>query len=719
MKKLFTLSYFVFLISYSLFSQSVGIGTNAPNASAQLDVSATNKGMLVPRVTNAQMLAIASPANGLLVYNTDSAAFAYRSGTVWVFLKGNANPSNFSWSTKGNAGTDPATNFIGTTDNQDLIFKRNNLRAGYIGGLNNINGRSNTSWGLEALDSITTGYENVANGSQALKSNQSGSLNTAIGNFALRFNTSGSNNVANGYSALSSNTNGGGNVAIGSGSLASLDGFYDGNTAVGNLSLNGKTSGSNNTVVGAYAGQSNITGSGNLFLGYFAGRFEAGSNKLYISNDQTNANNTLIYGEFDNKLLRSNGRIEINSDHTTTSGLQVKKNYATGTNIHVSAVYGENIIDDSYGIGVEGRGGRIGLQGTARGTGNIGGYIGVAGISDGTNSALNYGVQGQASGSSLSNKAIVGEASGSTGDKYGLQGSAAGAGGINYGVYGTASGGTTNYAGYFNGNVVIPNGKLGIGIATPHGEMQMPQTLVNRKIVLYEDADNDHQYSGFGVNAFIQRYQVAATTSSHVFYAGTSATTSTELMRITGNGEVGIGKEPLTSIADSRLQIKQKGNQNGIGITAANSANHWDFYVAPDAASDFWLYYNGIFKGGFDDVNGAYTQASDRRLKKDITAYQPVLNNVLQLQAYQYHYLDNQPTDRFSNGFMAQEVQKIFPDAVVENILKDGQTRLGINYQYFTVLAIKGLQEQQQQIRSQEERIAKLEAMVKTLADKK
>ena len=64
---------------------------------------------------------------------------------------------------------------------------------------------------------------------------------------------------------------------------------------------------------------------------------------------------------------------------------------------------------------------------------------------------------------------------------------------------------------------------------------------------------------------------------------------------------------------------------------------------------------------------------------------------------------------------MAQDVQKIFPDAVVENELKNGEKRLGINYQYFTVLAIKGLQEQQQQIQSQEERIAKLEALVKTL----
>lgn len=45
--------------------------------------------------------------------------------------------------------------------------------------------------------------------------------------------------------------------------------------------------------------------------------------------------------------------------------------------------------------------------------------------------------------------------------------------------------------------------------------------------------------------------------------------------------------------------------------------------------------------------------------------------------------------------------------------MKDGQKRLGINYQYFTVLAIKGLQEQQQQIQTLEQRIAALEALVK------
>jgi len=84
-------------------------------------------------------------------------------------------------------------------------------------------------------------------------------------------------------------------------------------------------------------------------------------------------------------------------------------------------------------------------------------------------------------------------------------------------------------------------GNVGIGTSTPHALLQFPNTVVNRKIVLYESANNDHQYSGFGINTSTLRYQVPATTDNHVFLAAASATGSTELMRINGNGRVGIG----------------------------------------------------------------------------------------------------------------------------------------------------------------------------------
>ncbi len=63
--------------------QNVGIGISTPDASAILDLTATNKGMLVPRLTTAQRVAIVSPATGLLVYDTDFSQFWFYDGTVW------------------------------------------------------------------------------------------------------------------------------------------------------------------------------------------------------------------------------------------------------------------------------------------------------------------------------------------------------------------------------------------------------------------------------------------------------------------------------------------------------------------------------------------------------------------------------------------------------------------------------------------------------------
>lgn len=60
----------------------IGIGTANPNPSAALDVAATDKGLLVPRLTAAQRTGLANPATGLLVIQTDEAAgFYYNAGT--------------------------------------------------------------------------------------------------------------------------------------------------------------------------------------------------------------------------------------------------------------------------------------------------------------------------------------------------------------------------------------------------------------------------------------------------------------------------------------------------------------------------------------------------------------------------------------------------------------------------------------------------------------
>jgi uncharacterized protein (TIGR02145 family) len=86
MKKINFLIYLV-VIHFNISAQSVGIGTSTPEASAQLEVSSTTKGFLTPRMTAAQRTAIFSPANGLLVYQTEyPSGFYLFKGGVWTML---------------------------------------------------------------------------------------------------------------------------------------------------------------------------------------------------------------------------------------------------------------------------------------------------------------------------------------------------------------------------------------------------------------------------------------------------------------------------------------------------------------------------------------------------------------------------------------------------------------------------------------------------------
>ncbi|GAB4279547.1 MAG: hypothetical protein Kow0068_03570 [Marinilabiliales bacterium] len=82
---------FTLVLSINLFSQNnIGIGTTTPNSSAMLDITSTDKGLLIPRVTlnDASTAApVTSPAEGLLIYNyngTEPHGFWYWDGTQWV-----------------------------------------------------------------------------------------------------------------------------------------------------------------------------------------------------------------------------------------------------------------------------------------------------------------------------------------------------------------------------------------------------------------------------------------------------------------------------------------------------------------------------------------------------------------------------------------------------------------------------------------------------------
>lgn len=186
-------------------------------------------------------------------------------------LKWNDNP----WLTKGNFGTNSSTDFIGTRDNNDLIFKRNNTRSGLL----NV---ENTSFGVSSLNPASTGSGNVAFGSNALSANTEGGSNTAIGAEALRYNTTGQWNTAIGFYALRSNSTGQQNTAVGTKVLLNNK-TGSANIGIGINTMNSNISGNDNIGVGNYATNLNKTGSGNIAFGTDALRYsDVGNNNIAI-----------------------------------------------------------------------------------------------------------------------------------------------------------------------------------------------------------------------------------------------------------------------------------------------------------------------------------------------------------------------------------------------------------------------------------------------------
>jgi Collagen triple helix repeat (20 copies) len=117
MKKIAVVLGFTALASFVAFAQNnVGIGTNTPDASSMLDVQSTSQGVLVPRMTTAQRLAITTPANGLLVYDTNFDCFFYyiAATTTWQNMCTSTSSTGPTGPT-GPAGSNGVTGATGPT----------------------------------------------------------------------------------------------------------------------------------------------------------------------------------------------------------------------------------------------------------------------------------------------------------------------------------------------------------------------------------------------------------------------------------------------------------------------------------------------------------------------------------------------------------------------------------------------------------------------------
>ncbi|MEO7044958.1 MAG: tail fiber domain-containing protein [Ferruginibacter sp.] len=336
--KAITLIMAITFITKTSKAQSVGIGTTTPDASSLLDIESTTKGLLVPRMSNTQRNAIASPAIGLMIYQTDATpGFYYYTGTIWTAAVGiagaNLTLSNLISPTAINQSLVPATTNSVNIGSPTLLWKN-----GYFSGDALINGLtigrggsgiiSNNALGINALVSNTTGTYNIANGYKALSLNTTGSYNTANGVYSLSSNTTGRGNTANGQGALGANTTGNNNTANGAAALgANTTGSN--NAANGQGALYSNTTGSNNTANGFAALSANTTGynntaNGNTALEYnLTGYYNTANGDIALQDNTTGFFNT----------ANGQGALALNTtgSNNTADGAGALYNNATGS----------------------------------------------------------------------------------------------------------------------------------------------------------------------------------------------------------------------------------------------------------------------------------------------------------------------------------------------------------------------------------------------------
>lgn len=306
-------SFFLFGLFFTNLNAQVGVNTETPKTT--LDVvgnpttSSSLDGIMAPRITGDLLKTKTYTADqtGVFIYvtsaftgssssqtvNVTSPGYYFFDGTVWLKSEGN------DWKTSGNSGTIAGSNFLGTTDNVDMIFKRNNILGGALR-------LYSTSFGNNSLPLSVPDNALTAFGSGTLQSTTTGSWNDAFGYMALNKLTTGNNNVAVGSGAGATLTSASGNTLSGlyagnqitTGSYNSLYGIQAGskittgyvNAGVGNNVFNNLTSGYKNVAMGQSAAKSITTGAYNTIIGQVAGPDITNENKNVMLGAQTGYN---------------------------------------------------------------------------------------------------------------------------------------------------------------------------------------------------------------------------------------------------------------------------------------------------------------------------------------------------------------------------------------------------------------------------------------------
>lgn len=360
----------------------------------------------------------------------------------------------------------------------------------------------------------------------------------------------------------------------------------------------------------------------------------------------------------------------------------------------------------------------------------------------GNSSGNNYGGVFSASGSTSNNMACYGSAGGSTGtNNYGgyFQSTLTG-GTSNYGVYGKSIGVTTgtNIGGYFtasgsstgNYGLLVDAGNVGIGTLTPIHKLDVVGELgIGNQTTAYDNTTSqdfgglviqNYKETGFGVTTNIVATGILTGNwqSEMAFHTRNNSGTVTEKMRITDDGNVGIG----TTTPSYPLHVtKNSGNytaliqnlngttsSNGLLIQAGSSTTGGATFIGFNMPNGTRI--GSITQSGISAV--AYNTSSDRRLKDNIVNTHFGINDLMKIQVRDYFYKAD-PNKTPTTGFIAQELYDIFPNAVTKPA--NEEEMWSIDYGKVTPLLTKAIQEQQTEITSLKSEIEQMKSDIQQL----
>lgn len=526
----------------------VGIGTTSPHGSSVLDISSTDKGLLIPRLTPVQRNAIPYPAEGLTVYDTHTKSFWFYDAAQWVEIIDGTDfqkqATHMSFGQAGNVGiglTVPPLNKLDIAtqerENLDANVHPTNLPVYITGtspsykGLEVRNIWADRGVGLEASNDLgpniySTGW---------------------VDNVPLTLSTKG-------LSSLNFRTNNTERMRLtGNGSLGIGTVFPDGNAL---LDISSTSKG----ILIPRMNTAERTAISNPTTGLLV--FDNTTNSFWYKGSSAWVE---LSDNLDQEVYR-NGPDKIYMGLTDSVGIgtnapKYKLDVKTGSGQYGFA-HTDGMVELASWVG-QNQSGEIGtvsnhtlrlFAGDGGGqfsllpNGNIGiGLFTAANKFDIRHGDLRTGdhamdrplyVTGNLG--NASNGAEFRHANGTQGIGIGFNTLYA-AGSLadhNIGLQAKGTGNVLVTTGGVERFRFTSTGRLGIGVTNVNAQLHMSNDLGNRKIILYEGGNDEHQYYGFGVNGSTLRYQVDHPVSAHVFYAAVDANSSNELMRIRGNGNV-------------------------------------------------------------------------------------------------------------------------------------------------------------------------------------